>query len=464
MADATEQMSYSMESMDTSQMSSFQTGFGMTGQGSNSQKYTVPISPKPYQCAMCHKAFRSVQVLQKHTQTFHMRPGHGGSTRGRGRGRGLNQFAKTLAYRQQAQQALISRQAELQSQSFTCVICNQTFDRPELLSEHITNSHSGENSLAATLPGLPTQFDVDQPASMSDIDISHSQVLPFPHSAPSGLDLTSGSLTQQPHQPYILQSPFKYQHGPDTSSSNRPEYINGSSGSPGSQSKDVGSRRKAGFNRLVGKHLTADQNSIMTGILLTAGPVASPVTVKRYGPRSLRNVTVPQIDSAEQTLERMNFGKAHEIKAHKTMKIFVKRPPDEVEELLQNSDLCTFEQYRKRYFMPSPGRITQNMKDVLVQLDLVPQDHFNLEPQDSFTIPNSYPVALTSVEAKTGLPESKTETEQFETKAETSWSETKTETSRSETGRSETETSGSESEISRPETETRKSETDPGLE
>ena len=47
------------------------------------------MSPKPYQCGVCGKAFRTVQVLQKHTQTFHMRPQMGlGRSRGRG-GRGL---------------------------------------------------------------------------------------------------------------------------------------------------------------------------------------------------------------------------------------------------------------------------------------------------------------------------------------------------------------------------------------
>ena len=57
------------------------------------QQQQVPMSPKPYQCAMCGKAFRSVQVLQKHTQTFHMRSQQhhvvaiGGRNRGRGRGR-----------------------------------------------------------------------------------------------------------------------------------------------------------------------------------------------------------------------------------------------------------------------------------------------------------------------------------------------------------------------------------------
>ncbi|XP_072016020.1 uncharacterized protein [Amphiura filiformis] len=50
-------------------------------------RYPVPMSPKPYQCGVCHKAFRSVHVLQKHTLTFHMKPQIKLAPR-RGRGRG----------------------------------------------------------------------------------------------------------------------------------------------------------------------------------------------------------------------------------------------------------------------------------------------------------------------------------------------------------------------------------------
>ncbi len=66
------------------------------GMTRDSKLYPVPISPKPYQCALCQKAFRSVQVLQKHTQTFHTRPQsvHQMSRRGRGRGRGA--FARSF--------------------------------------------------------------------------------------------------------------------------------------------------------------------------------------------------------------------------------------------------------------------------------------------------------------------------------------------------------------------------------
>ncbi len=49
--------------------------FGMDLDNPSSTPLQVypPIAPKLYQCAVCQKAFRSVQVLQKHTQTFHQR-------------------------------------------------------------------------------------------------------------------------------------------------------------------------------------------------------------------------------------------------------------------------------------------------------------------------------------------------------------------------------------------------------
>ena len=91
----------------------------MMGQQQQPQAYQVPIAPKPYQCSICRKAFKSVHVLQKHTLTFHTPGGGGGSGlrnrgrgsrgsrgnrggRGRGRGRGarLNVNRPTIAAQQ----------------------------------------------------------------------------------------------------------------------------------------------------------------------------------------------------------------------------------------------------------------------------------------------------------------------------------------------------------------------------
>ena len=75
------------------QETQYSQGAMMQGMGAPQQSeaglgaYSFPISPKPYQCSICRKAFKSVHVLQKHTMTFHMPGGGGGATLSRGRGK-----------------------------------------------------------------------------------------------------------------------------------------------------------------------------------------------------------------------------------------------------------------------------------------------------------------------------------------------------------------------------------------
>ena len=70
------------------QMQAFSSSLPAAQGSPSTQRYPVPMAPKPYQCATCQKAFGSIQLLQKHTQTFHMRAQNvmGQKTRGRGRG------------------------------------------------------------------------------------------------------------------------------------------------------------------------------------------------------------------------------------------------------------------------------------------------------------------------------------------------------------------------------------------
>ena len=59
-------------SIDTPQDETMMYPIGGSYDGASSSLDNLPS--KPYQCAVCHKAFRSIQVLQKHTQTMHRRP------------------------------------------------------------------------------------------------------------------------------------------------------------------------------------------------------------------------------------------------------------------------------------------------------------------------------------------------------------------------------------------------------
>ncbi|XP_072020455.1 uncharacterized protein [Amphiura filiformis] len=133
----TDQMSFSFEASNHSVLglssppstSSGQVTIG--GMTRDTKLYPVPISPKPYQCAVCHKAFRSVQVLQKHTQTFHMRPTsvHQLSRRGRGRGRGA--FARSSF--------MLAGQS--QPARHLCLACNRVFHGAQQLEDHMARYH-----------------------------------------------------------------------------------------------------------------------------------------------------------------------------------------------------------------------------------------------------------------------------------------------------------------------------------
>ncbi len=78
---------------------------------SSVQRRAVPISPKPYQCSVCQKTFRSVQILHKHTLTFHSRPKIKSpmSGRGRGRGRGKGHGSQYFRHQQESQEHLEPR-------------------------------------------------------------------------------------------------------------------------------------------------------------------------------------------------------------------------------------------------------------------------------------------------------------------------------------------------------------------
>ena len=112
----------------------------------------------------------------------------------------------------------------------------------------------------------------------------------------------------------------------------------------------------------------------MAGILLSAGPVATQISVKRTSHVFVFSVNKGRFESAAQKLEAANFGTFGFLKGNQTG-FFLKKKPEEVCHLLlmnENADLCTLEEYFERFHLNPPASITPNIKASLVNQGLVP--------------------------------------------------------------------------------------------
>ena len=111
--------------------------------------------------------------------------------------------------------------------------------------------------------------------------------------------------------------------------------------------------------------------ALKTAILLTAGPVSSFTSFIQSGPSSLRTkVTKQQYVIATQELENIHLGTnfVTEKLCGKTQRCFVKKPPEEVTEVLAlNPELCVIMDYRERYMLPMPKNVNLS-QDIMQQI------------------------------------------------------------------------------------------------
>ena len=118
----------------------------------------------------------------------------------------------------------------------------------------------------------------------------------------------------------------------------------------------------------------------MTAILKVPGPVVTPKALKSTRRCFLHHLTTNNFIEAAKELEKTNFGKMVTMQnsgGHSVLNIFLKKPPDEVEQVLSaNPDLCRFEFYSMQYAKGSPKSIRFSLRTKLVALKLVAQDHF----------------------------------------------------------------------------------------
>ncbi|XP_072016036.1 uncharacterized protein [Amphiura filiformis] len=323
------------------------------------------MSPKPYQCGVCGKAFRTVQVLQKHTQTFHMRPQMGGS-RSRGRGRGLY-HGRPGAYRQ-----LHTSQAR-----FMCVMCNRSFRSPDLLQDHMTRSHMGQVTpvqltqsqetfdpssvqtsqapATATLQSLQQQQQEQQLASSISFqspDDPNAQ-LQMSQSDPSAFNVSTASTSGTFITPVPASMFQGLSAGASTSASQR-------SPNP-SRDEDY---------RIVNEYAL---ENVMTSIIRQPGSLVTIDSFRRIASKRIRSLPKDLFASAILNLQALGLGQivdapvSHKIK---NSHVFVKKPPDEVHDALLASNLCRYEEYVMKYHRPLPSCLRHLQYMVQIELDM----------------------------------------------------------------------------------------------
>ncbi|XP_072016021.1 uncharacterized protein [Amphiura filiformis] len=328
---------------------------------------TVSINPKPYQCAVCHKAFRSIQVLQKHTQTFHVRPHHSmGALRNRGKG---GHILNRLPPHERYHDVTIPPGLPPDLKGFYCIICNQDFPNPSALQDHMTVSHmdtsnddnssdaphqnltsskSAANEKSTAGPNVPKQalfIAPPDPGSSTQLSIATSSSVPIFMTLPSS---SSPPAAVSPGVPFCQSSPT----GPIFSHPGLPVGFSRASTSSG---RKTGSKKHRFRNKI-------SLQSAMTAILLTAGPIVTHRAVSSYGPGYIRSagfyIAKDQFMHAAEKLELAQFGTLMKF----TSAAFIKQHPDEIQGDIEveNLILCRKEVYRTKFNKPVARCITKN--------------------------------------------------------------------------------------------------------
>ena len=124
----------------------------------------------------------------------------------------------------------------------------------------------------------------------------------------------------------------------------------------------------------------ATARGIMSGVLLTPGPVSTHKALKNLSMAFNVAVTKSKFISACNRLQASNLGFLVQVdNKNRQAQVFVKRPPEEVQIILEsgeNSDLTSYQEYSQRFALPPSAAVTPPIKEKLVQMGMVKPEHF----------------------------------------------------------------------------------------
>ncbi|XP_072015210.1 uncharacterized protein [Amphiura filiformis] len=371
-------------------MQSMQTDASSQGQGLGAFSY--PISPKPYQCSICRKAFKSVHVLQKHTMTFHMPSGAGsmrsrgkgrgtrGSSRARGRGRGTTFSRPTLVQQpfHSPPMPATTIKPEDDQNRFTCIMCNQNFEQSSQLNEHMSQcpmapgaSQGAQSDPSTDQFASPSAAESeDQPGFSGDF----SQEVPPTTSAAPNWSFPPPDGAPPSGVPVSGAGQYFGQQSPSFGSPTQSPRSSGQGTSRDSSPSNLMMPAAAGPNT---DPTTAGYDAMMTAILQVSGPVVTPKVIHHNRQHLRPNLKEGHFPVAGRELEKLNLGRLVTLYfSGRPSDVFVKNPPEQVEKILiQNPDLCDIDVYRMRHKKPISKSVNPYQIEKLAELGFISGDY-----------------------------------------------------------------------------------------
>ena len=120
--------------------------------------------------------------------------------------------------------------------------------------------------------------------------------------------------------------------------------------------------------------------SIMSGLLLVPGPVATIRSVQGLSRVFNNAANKPKFLSAANKLQEAGLGTLVTMpRVPHSPTVFIKKPLEEIQELLllkENEDLCTVEEYAARFKMMPPSTVPLKLQETLVGQEIVPEHYF----------------------------------------------------------------------------------------
>ena len=120
---------------------------------------------------------------------------------------------------------------------------------------------------------------------------------------------------------------------------------------------------------------------IMSGVLLSPGPVATLNSVHRLSRVFNKVVNKEKFMAAATKLNEMEVGDLVTVncgdKWTKTVDVFIKKLPEEMGDVIVDDEvLCTQQEYQQRFFLSPPLSIDDRLQNSLVEQGLVKAEYF----------------------------------------------------------------------------------------